>query len=72
MAHVVEHQAENFNLDTDQIRDRLPEILCLIAWQKIGELVAKQASAFKGQPDSVNGAIKRMASTLATLLDWHS
>ena len=72
MAHAVEHQAENFNLDTDQIRDRLPETVCWITWQEIGVVVARQARIFEGRPDSVNGAIQRMANTLATVLEWHS
>ncbi len=72
LAHVIEHEAEDFDLDSDQVRDRLSETVCWITWHEIGEVIAMQASAFRGQPDSVNGAIKRMAETLETVLEWHS
>ena len=72
LAHVVENEAENFRLSTEQVQDRLPETVCWITWQEVGEVVAEQARTFMGRPDSVNRAVMRMAKTLAMVLDWHS
>ena len=72
LSNVVERETEAFELPLEEVRARIPEILCWITWNQIAEIVMSQAGAFTSESVSVQNAVRRMAQTMGTIVTWHS